>query len=256
MSQTDLLASLRVASPCPMSWADMNGDDRVRFCSSCNLNVYNFAEMTSDEVRALVANSGGRLCGRLYRRTDGTILTRDCPVGLRAVRRRVKRIAGAVFATVLSVGSVVLGQSGKQNTKSCSQTAFSLERTKDKGQIGEFTGFVVDPNEARVPGVLIKLINDGDKREQATKTDDNGVFTFGAVTNGTYTIQISSVGFKTSTITKVQLSSDELTRASIHLALGEAKTTIGLMALPASEIEITNGTMIIRGDVIRKLPLP
>jgi hypothetical protein len=236
----------------------MNGDDRVRFCSSCNLNVYNFAEMTSYEVQSLIANSGGRLCGRLYRRTDGTVLTRDCPVGLRAVRRKVKRIAGAVFATILTAGSVVFGQSSKNGTKSCTQTGVSFERTKDKGQIGEFTGFVVDMNEAHVPGAMITLVNEADKRERSTKADDNGAFTFAGVNDGTYTVKISAVGFKTFILTQVQIRADELTRAGIHLAFGEPLVMTGIVAIPVQipEIEYTNGTMIIRGDAIRKLPIP
>ena len=255
MSQTDLLTSIRVASPCHVSWDNMTGDDRIRFCTACNLNVYNFAEMTGDEVRSMISNSNGRVCGRLYRRTDGTLITKDCPVGLRALRRRVRRFVGAVFATVLSLGSLAFAQSGKKDIKGCSQTAVNLERTKDKGQIGDFTGFVVDPNGAFVSGASVTLINDGDKRERTTTTNDNGVFTFSGVSNGAYTLKIAAAGFKTFTLSKVQLSSDELTRAGIHLALGDVTTLIGVVAA-SPELEYTNGTMIIRGDAIRKLPIP
>src|SRR5262245_8014341 len=138
MTELDPLGSLRVASPCHLSWEEMTGGHRVRFCGSCQLNVYNFSAMTADEVRALIAKSEGRICGRLYRRTDGTILTRDCPVGLRAVRRRVRRMVGAVFATLVSLGSIALGQSGTKDTKTCSQSVVNFERTKAKGQIGNF----------------------------------------------------------------------------------------------------------------------
>jgi hypothetical protein len=256
MSQTDLLASLRVASPCHVSWEDMTGDDRARFCGACNLNVYNFAEMTSDEVRSLITNSNGRVCGRLYRRIDGTLITRDCPVGLRAVRRRVRRFVGAVFATVISLGSLAFGQSSK-DVKGCSLTAVNFQRTKTQGQIGDFEGFVTDPNDARVPGAVIKLINENDKSERTTKSDDNGVFTFPGVNDGSYTVTISAAGFKTFTIKKVQLSSDESTRAGIHLAFGEVITLTGVVAVaPESDLIYSNGTMIIRGDAIRKLPLP
>jgi len=255
MSKPDLLASIRVASPCHVSWDNMTGDDRVRFCNACNLNVYNFASMTSKEVRSLITN--GRVCGRLYRRIDGTLITRDCPVGLRAIRRKVRRFVGAVFATMLSLSSLAFGQSAKKDLKGCSQTAISFQRTKDQGRIGEFTGFVTDPNEARVPGAVIKLINESDKSERTTKSDDSGVFTFPGVNDGTYTVTISAAGFKTFSIKKVQLSSDESTRAGIHLAFGEVITLTGVVALaPESEIEYTNGTMIIRGDAIRKLPIP
>ena len=182
------------------------------------------------------------------------LITRDCPVGLRAVRRKVRRIAGAAFATVLSLASIASGQT-KKDVKGCSQTAVSFERTKDKSQIGDFTGVVVDPNEARVPGASITLINDSDKRERTTKTDDNGVFTFNRIIDGTYTVKIAAVGFKTFTLVKVLLSADELTRTNVHLALGDPTTLMGVIAT-TPEIEYTNGTMIIRGDAIRKLPLP
>jgi len=39
----------------------MAGDERIRRCSECNLNVYNLSAMTEHEVQRLVADSQGRL---------------------------------------------------------------------------------------------------------------------------------------------------------------------------------------------------
>lgn len=108
-----LLDRIRVASPCPESWAGMRGDDRVRHCDRCNLNVFNLSDMTRDEAEALIAEKlGGRLCVRYYQRTDGTILTRDCPVGVARIRWALARVAfgiaaavGFVFALLTSFGS-------------------------------------------------------------------------------------------------------------------------------------------------------
>src|SRR3954453_3486962 len=105
----DQLATLRIAAPCATSWEEMAGDQRVRHCSLCTLNVYNFAEMTRDEVRELLVRTEGRVCARLYRRVDGTVLTRDCPTGLRAVRQRASRAAAAVIAALLSIPSLAFG---------------------------------------------------------------------------------------------------------------------------------------------------
>jgi hypothetical protein len=91
----DQLGNLRIAVPCQASWEGMAGDERVRHCTLCSLNVYNFAEMTRGEVRALLVRTEGRVCARLYQRADGTVLTRDCPIGLRAVRQRASRVAAA-----------------------------------------------------------------------------------------------------------------------------------------------------------------
>ena len=55
----DPLKHLRIATPCETSWEGMAGDERVRHCTLCSLNVYNFAEMTRDEIRALLARTEG-----------------------------------------------------------------------------------------------------------------------------------------------------------------------------------------------------
>jgi hypothetical protein len=70
---------LRVSSPCPRSWEDLIGNDRIRYCDQCKLNVYNLAELESQEVEGLVRRTEGRLCGRLYWRGDRTATPRDCP---------------------------------------------------------------------------------------------------------------------------------------------------------------------------------
>jgi hypothetical protein len=98
---TSPLEGVRVAAPCPADWEKMVGDERVRYCGQCSLHVYNLSGMTKREAEGLVANAEGRLCVRYYRRTDGSILTRNCPVGLRALKRRVTRIAGAALSAVL-----------------------------------------------------------------------------------------------------------------------------------------------------------
>lgn len=93
-----MLDNLRVASPCPASWDDMVGDARVRFCGSCEKNVYNVAALTRSEVAAILLENEGDACMRLYRRADGTVITADCPVGQKRKRRR-RMLAGALVAT-------------------------------------------------------------------------------------------------------------------------------------------------------------
>lgn len=96
------LDRVKVASPCKADWAQMIGTERVRFCGQCNLNVYNLSSMTKMQAESLIADTEGRLCVRFYRRADGSILTRDCPVGLRAIRRRLAYLAKAASAAILS----------------------------------------------------------------------------------------------------------------------------------------------------------
>jgi len=98
---TNNLNDVRVASPCPAEWDGMIGTDRVRFCGQCQLSVYNLSSMSRREAESLIARTEGRLCVRFYRRKDGSIITRDCPVGLRALKRRAQRIKRAVASSLL-----------------------------------------------------------------------------------------------------------------------------------------------------------
>jgi hypothetical protein len=106
MEALTVLNDLRIASPCPAAWDAMRGDDRVRFCDTCSKRVYNISDLGAEEAVGLIRENEGHLCVRLYRRKDGTILTADCPVGIRStLRRRLIRLATAgvvVFALLRS----------------------------------------------------------------------------------------------------------------------------------------------------------
>lgn len=107
--QSGLLDSARIASPCSASWSQMKGDERVRYCEECRLNVYNFAELSRGQAEDLIRETERRLCGIIYRRPDGTVLTRDCPVGLMAIRRGMSRIARfSVSACLMLCGMVLI----------------------------------------------------------------------------------------------------------------------------------------------------
>jgi len=110
----DVLDDIRVASPCPMSWERMVGDDKRRYCEHCGLHVHDLSAMSRDEALAVLeqASNAGRVCARFYRRADGRVLTRDCPVGLGAARARLVRACGRIAAVlgVVLTGAWVFGR--------------------------------------------------------------------------------------------------------------------------------------------------
>ncbi|MCC6906901.1 MAG: hypothetical protein IT430_03080 [Phycisphaerales bacterium] len=102
-----LLDRVKIASPCTAKWEDMAGDDVTRHCSQCNLDVHNLSAMTREQAESFLREhtGGGRVCGRIFRRTDGTILMKDCPVGLAAIRARARRTAARVAAALAAMVS-------------------------------------------------------------------------------------------------------------------------------------------------------
>jgi len=81
----------------------MYGDDRVRFCGQCSQNVFNLSAMTTEEAEDLIRRADGKLCVRFYRRDDGTILTKNCPVGIQAIREKLTSTRTQVVAACLSL---------------------------------------------------------------------------------------------------------------------------------------------------------
>jgi hypothetical protein len=96
------LDDIAIAAPCNAVWAEMSGDDRKRVCRACKLSVFNLSELSRKEAENLLNTSKpGSFCIKLFRRADGTILTKDCPVGLRLVAKakfRLRALVSAVLA--------------------------------------------------------------------------------------------------------------------------------------------------------------
>ena len=97
------LDNIKIASPCSANWNEMYGNDRMRHCGDCKLNVYNLSGMSREEAESLVMNAEGRLCVRFFRRLDGTTITENCPVGWAKVKARAKVYVTAAFSLLMTL---------------------------------------------------------------------------------------------------------------------------------------------------------
>jgi hypothetical protein len=244
----DPLGGLRIAAPCSASWEEMAGDERVRHCSLCSLNVYNFAEMMGEEVRELLVRTEGRVCARLYRRGDGTVLTRDCPTGLRAVRQRASRAAAAVVAALLSLPSLAFGGTSckPRLITHGSKVKLTVERVAT-AHAAVFTG-VVRQDRTALPGVTVTVRDEATNREVATVTDVNGAFTIAALNDGIYRVEAVLPGFTTATMEHLEVNAGEVIHVSVAL-----RTAFTMGAL-APMITPDPGTTTVSSELLNKLP--
>ena len=179
--------NIRIASPCSADWNRMEGDERVRYCPECKLNVYNFSEISDADIENIVSHRDGRLCARFYQRSDGTMLTRNCPVGLRAVVRRVSGFASAALAAVISVGPAF----ARAPLTKHGPTLFQIQPVQ--------TGIsleVVDATGAVVSKARITIVNEKTKVKADGETDAGGRFRLVDLPAGNYEITVSVPGFK------------------------------------------------------------
>jgi hypothetical protein len=257
--QADLLERVRIATPCPASWNNMEGDERVRFCSQCELHVYNLSEMAKQEAESLIAKTEGRLCGRIYRRADGTILTKDCPVGVRALRRRVSRASGAAFAALLSFCSLAFGQTPTQKMSCEWGGAVTVQKKKaTDGQLSTLSGVVRDPSGADVPNTDVTVTDEKTGKKFSAKTSDKGEFALAELPAGAYTFEVASSGFMPLTIKGFQIGAGETVSVEASLVIGHTWT--GIVSLPISppkpDFESSGGRTVIRGRMLTDLPIP
>jgi hypothetical protein len=124
-----MLDELTIAAPCKASWEEMVGDEHVRFCGQCAKNVYNLSCLPREEAEALLVAREGKMCVRLFKRADGTVLTSDCPVGVKTRRRR--------RAAVAAVGGGLMAAAA----------AFGLEQSRHTVVMGTMVGRSTDTTE-------------------------------------------------------------------------------------------------------------
>src|SRR4051794_30720062 len=233
----DQLATLRIAAPCPASWNEMAGDERVRHCTLCSLNVYNFAEMTRDEIRALLARTEGRICGRLFRRADGTLMTSDCPSGLQVLRQRMSRLATAFIAAMFSVAAFASDATcvKPRLRKHGSKVKLEIEQAATPQQ-AVLTGVIHYDRDNPLPGVTVVLRDEVTKHEMTVVTDANGAFTIPALSEGLYRLEATIPSFTSAVVEHLLLKQNEITHARVDLRLDPSQMVIvGAIAVPLAE---------------------
>ncbi len=224
------IEKLRVASPCSVAWEAMAGDERVRHCDSCRLNVYNTAEMTRAEVEAMVLGREGRLCVRMYRRADGTVLTKDCPVGLRAYARRVGRLATAAAGAVFALCTAAIAQTPRPAASGGKvQSVSSCESVKGTGICGTIT----DVSGAVIPGASIKLTSGSDGAESVRTSDMKGEFAFEDLKGGTYDLTAETPNFKKLIVTKFKVPDKQVTMLNLTLEVSGDYVIMGVVGEPS-----------------------
>lgn len=113
MRRLPLADRLRVRTPCeaPVTYAEMAGGDRSRFCASCKHDVHDVSTLTREEVEALLRSrkGGEHLCLHLHvRRSDGAVLLADgyALPAANLVRRKLADALVTMSAAALGAASL------------------------------------------------------------------------------------------------------------------------------------------------------
>jgi hypothetical protein len=118
------------------------------------------------------------------------------------------------------------------------------------------TGTVTDPSGAAVQSARVELRNTDTNVLRTTTTDAIGNYEFPFVPTGPYTLLVEASGFQKASVSRFQLSVDQVARLDVKLTLGQTAETITVEAgtvLMQTE-NATVGTVIDSQKVV-ELPL-
>lgn len=121
---------------------------------------------------------------------------------------------------------------------------------------GRIVGTVTDPNHAAVPNATATITNIATNETTTVSTNGQGDYTITPLNPGLYNVSISSPGFQTAKIEKVEVQVNQSVRADIQLQIGSTSTTVEVTAAaPLLNSESgTLGTVVTNNEIVN-LPL-
>jgi hypothetical protein len=228
-----LLDEIRIATPCTASWDEMTGNDTVRFCGECKLNVYNLSNMTAASAALLVDQTEGRLCVRLYKRKDGTVLTEDCPVGVRARLHRMGRAAGMALTALLGLftggPARAAGDGGQeQRDRGIKMGKIAMPARQGVEVLVTVRG---GEHDLSVAGARVVLENLGTGAKFEAEEGEDAQYRFQRVEPGVYTLTIAAPGYVNAKPRTLRVRAGAPLRLTVPL--DEMMVIMGEMVAPA-----------------------
>ena len=166
MAPKHFLNNVTIPSPCTADWNSMIGNDQVRFCGHCNLDVHNLSQMTRSQAERLVSRANGRLCVRYHQDSSGQPLTLPVP-------KKLHRIGRARIKARIKNRSRSFHRNFECHQRSRSGlTKFSVPplRSSRRSQYGQsffmdssLAGTITDQNGAVITGATVAIWNEQSK---------------------------------------------------------------------------------------------
>ncbi len=126
------------------------------------------------------------------------------------------------------------------------------------GPTGGITGIVKDATGAAVVDADVEVINERTRQtDRRVRSGGEGIYTATALAPGTYTVQVTLVGFRVSQATGVLVRVNETTRLDVTLEVGDVRETVFVEATPSiiNPVSPTTG-LVTGGETLSSLPLP
>ncbi len=239
MAPKTFLKNITVPSPCKADWNAMIGNDQIRFCQHCSLDVHNLSLMSRHQAERLVANSKGRLCIRYLRNPAGGLATIPISQKLHHIGRRTSRLVAGVFTATISITSAVAQNAPVSRLRPLNPAGATQPFTADFGF--NIEGTISDQNGAVIPGATISVSNKDLSLSLYASSNEAGEFTIDRLQPGFYSVRIEAPGFAAQETERLYVGDNDR-RIDRTLQIAELKVTTDIYA---PETSSTGGAVAI-----------
>jgi hypothetical protein len=235
MSKKSFIDSVEVKNPCGEDWDQMQGNERVRFCSHCSKHVNNLSEMTRKEAMRLVRKSDGNLCVRYI--TNPATRRPMFAEQLRQITRRTPSLAAGVMTASIALSGGAYAQTDVAPT-AIIQPADGEKKPSNTAMI---CGVVTDPNGAVIPQALVSLTNEETSEYRVATASMEGYYEFTDLVDGKYKLKIEAGGFEAREISSITIADGSSERRDSQLRLQQVAETVQVGRESCDTNEIING---------------
>ena len=134
-------------------------------------------------------------------------------------------------------------------------TFVSKLQGQSKSITAALSGTVSDPSGARIPKASVKLTNPDNGIIRSDTTTAAGEFSFALLPQGTYTLEVSAPGFKTTKQNGIILTSGDASNFEVKLTVGTTEQVTVSDTGPLLQTENSNISTELANKQIEELPL-
>ena len=117
-------------------------------------------------------------------------------------------------------------------------------------------GTVKDASGAAVPGVTVTVKNVATAQERTSITDGAGNYTAANLQIGRYQVTVAAPGFKTATLSGIELQVGQLASANLVLEVGQVSENINVSAeLPMMNTVSSTVSQVVDTKAVEEMPL-
>jgi hypothetical protein len=121
---------------------------------------------------------------------------------------------------------------------------------------GTILGTITDTSGAAVPGATVTLTNTGTGLSRTVVTDSAGEYTLPQLPTGKYKMTAELPGFKTATLSDIELTVDTKVRVNARLEVGTVSETVTVAATsPLVQVSTSELGTTVQEEQIKTLPL-